>query len=308
MLEIKGLVKQYGNFTAVDHLDLSVAEGAVFGFVGPNGAGKTTTMRIMAGLLGATSGSVQIDGIDVIQNPLLLREKIGYMPDFFGVYDNLKVSEYMDFYAGAYEIPYRSREAIINPLLDLVNLADKKDAYVDVLSRGMKQRLCLARSLVHDPKLLILDEPASGLDPRARIEMKEALKQLQHLNKTILISSHILPELAQMCTQVGIMDSGKLLVQGSVGDIMQRLSQKRVISVRSNGDVGKITYVLQEHPLVRSIVQNQGDLEFDFEGTDADLAEILKSLVMKGVPIIHFKEKEGDLEDVFMQVTGGDLL
>lgn len=308
MLEIKGLVKQYGDFTAVDHLDLTVAEGEVFGFVGPNGAGKTTTMRIMAGLLGATSGSVHIDGIDVIQNPLLLREKIGYMPDFFGVYDNLKVSEYMDFYAGAYQIPYREREAIINPLLDLVNLADKKDEYVDVLSRGMKQRLCLARSLVHDPKLLILDEPASGLDPRARVEMKEALKQLQTLGKTILISSHILPELAQMCTQVGIMDSGKLLVQGSVNDIMARLSQKRVVSVKTTGDLGKIVYVLQENPLVRSIVQHQGDLEFDFEGTDEDLAEILRGLVMKGIPITHFKEKEGDLEDVFMEVTGGVAL
>lgn len=308
MLEIKDLVKQYGDFTAVDHLDLTVAEGEVFGFVGPNGAGKTTTMRIMAGLLGATSGSVHIDGIDVIHNPLLLREKIGYMPDFFGVYDNLKVSEYMDFYAGAYQIPYREREAIINPLLDLVNLADKKDEYVDVLSRGMKQRLCLARSLVHDPKLLILDEPASGLDPRARVEMKEALKQLQTLGKTILISSHILPELAQMCTQVGIMDSGKLLVQGSVNDIMARLSQKRVVSVKTTGDLGKIVYVLQENPLVRSIVQHQGDLEFDFEGTDEDLAEILRGLVMKGIPITQFKEKEGDLEDVFMEVTGGVAL
>ncbi|WP_317855525.1 ABC transporter ATP-binding protein [Chakrabartyella piscis] len=308
MLEIKGLVKQYGKFTAVDHLDLSVEEGNIFGFVGPNGAGKTTTMRIMAGLLTATSGSVLIDGVDATKNPLLLREKIGYMPDFFGVYDNLKVSEYMDFYAGAYEIPYGQRDGIINPLLDLVNLSDKKDVYVDTLSRGMKQRLCLARSLVHDPKLLILDEPASGLDPRARIEMKDALKQLQTLNKTILISSHILPELAEMCTQVGIMEKGKLLIQGSVGDIMQRLTQKRVVSVRTTGDVAKITYVLKENPLVRSIVQHQSDLEFDFDGTDADLADILKSLVMKGIPVTQFKEKEGNLEEIFMQVTGGAAL
>ena len=210
MLEIKNLVKKYGKFTAVNDLNLTVPESSIFGFVGPNGAGKTTTMKIMSGLLKATSGNVMIDGIDVTKKPRALKENIGYMPDFFGVYDDLKVMEYMDFYAGTYYIPYEQREELINNLLEIVDLSHKKEDYVDGLSRGMKQRLCLARSLIHDPKLLILDEPASGLDPRARVEMKEVLKQLQTMGKTIIISSHILPELAEMCTEVGIIDQGHI--------------------------------------------------------------------------------------------------
>ena len=232
MLEIKHLVKKYGKFTAVDDLNLSIPESSIFGFVGPNGAGKTTTMKIMSGLLKATSGSVMIDDVDVTKNPKALKERIGYMPDFFGVYDDLKVSEYMDFYAGTYYIPYEQREALIDNLLEIVDLSHKKDSYVDNLSRGMKQRLCLARSLIHDPKVLILDEPASGLDPRARVEMKEVLKQLQTMGKTIMISSHILPELAEMCTEVGIIDKGHIVVQGSVQEIMKQMTKTRRIQIR----------------------------------------------------------------------------
>ena len=195
-LTVDHLVKRFGNFTAVDELCMEIPAGSVFGFVGPNGAGKTTTMKIMAGLLAADGGSILLDGQDALKSRKLLREKMGYMPDFFGVYDNLRVSEYMDFYAGTYYIPYADRPALIDGLLELVDLSHKKDAYVDSLSRGMKQRLCLARSLIHDPDILILDEPASGLDPRARMEMKEILKQLGSLGKTVIISSHILPELA----------------------------------------------------------------------------------------------------------------
>lgn len=312
MLEINGLVKKYGNFTAVDQLQLSVKKGSVFGFVGPNGAGKTTTMRIMAGLLQATSGSVKIDGVEVTTNPRALREKIGYMPDFFGVYDNLKVSEYMDFYAGAYGIAYKERNAIIDNLLEVVALSDKKDCYVDFLSRGMKQRLCLARSLVHDPDLLILDEPASGLDPRARVELKEVLKKLQQMGKTIMISSHILPELAEICTDIGIIDRGRLATQGTVQEIMQRLTKKRVVSVGlADGAVGTLPIMAES---LAGIVQIQavshGDrqLEFDFDGSDEELAKILKHLVLADFPIVHFKEKEGNLEEVFMQVIGGATL
>lgn len=306
MLEIKDLVKRYGKFTAVDHLSLSVPEGTIYGFVGPNGAGKTTTMRIMAGLLTATEGSVLMDGIDATKNPKALRERIGYMPDFFGVYDNLKVTEYMDFYAGTYGIPYKERGGMIDNLLEIVDLTHKKEFYVDSLSRGMKQRLCLARSLIHDPSLLILDEPASGLDPRARVEMKEILKQLQSMGKTIVISSHILPELAEMCTQVGIIDHGRLAAAGSVQEIMHRLTQKRVIYVRPTAEMEKMLRILEEQPSVQGLVENTLDAEFDFDGTDEELAGILKRLVLADVPVVAFREKEGNLEEVFMRVTGGE--
>lgn len=308
MLEIKDLVKNYGKFTAVDRLTLSVGKGAICGFVGPNGAGKTTTMRIMSGLLNATSGNVIIDGVDVTKNPRALREKIGYMPDFFGVYDNLKVTEYMDFYAGAYGIAYKDRAPIIDNLLEIVDLSHKKDSYVDSLSRGMKQRLCLARSLVHDPELLILDEPASGLDPRARVEMKEVLKQLQEMGKTIIISSHILPELAEMCTEVCIINHGKLAAQGSVQEIMQKLSQKRIIHIEPLREMERMIQILNEQPMIRSIVENTKDVELDFTGTNEELSDVLKQLILADIPLLSFKEKEGNLEEVFMQVTGGESI
>ena len=298
MLEIKHLFKRYGKFTAVDDLNLTVPDSSIFGFVGPNGAGKTTTMKIMSGLLKATSGSVIIDDIDVTKSPKALRENIGYMPDFFGVYDDLKVSEYMDFYAGTYYIAYEQRPAMIDNLLEIVDLSHKKEAYVDSLSRGMKQRLCLARSLIHDPKLLILDEPASGLDPRARVEMKEILKQLQTMGKTIIISSHILPELAEMCTEVGIIDKGHLVVQGSVQEIMKQ--------IRPLQEMQKLVRLLQEQPAVEDFIENTFDVEFSFQGTDQDLAMLLRQAVLAEIPIASFKEKEGNLEEIFMQVTGGE--
>ena len=305
MLEIRDLVKQYGRFLAVDHLNLQIPKGSVYGFVGPNGAGKTTTMRIMAGLLAATSGCILLDNMDMIQQPRLLCSKIGYMPDFFGVYDNLKVTEYMDFYAGTYEIPYRERGEIIDNLLELVDLSHKKNDYVDVLSRGMKQRLCLARSLIHDPELLILDEPASGLDPRARVEMKEILKQLQTMGKTVVISSHILPELAEMCTELAIINHGKLAAQGTVHDIMKQLQQKRIIRIKPLGAVEQTVAVLRELPAVGEIYENIQDIEFEFTDTEEVLSDILKKLIEAGIPIISFGEKEGNLEEIFMQVTGG---
>ena len=223
MPEILELNKKYGKVTALDSLSMNITENSIFGFVGPNGAGKTTTMKIMAGLLKADSGGIYINGEDILKNPKSIRDKIGYMPDFFGVYDDLKVSEYMDFYAGTYYIPYAERGTLIDNLLEVVDLTDKKDTYVDSLSRGMKQRLCLARSLIHDPDLIILDEPASGLDPRARVEMKEILKELREMGKTIIVSSHILPELAEMCSEIGIIDHGKLVTQGTVNEIMNRI-------------------------------------------------------------------------------------
>lgn len=307
MLEIVNLVKTYGKFTAVNQLSLKVSEGSIFGFVGPNGAGKTTTMKIMSGLLKATTGNVFINGIDIMSNQKLLRERIGYMPDFFGVYDNLKVREYMDFYAGAYYIPYSDRPEIINNLLEIVDLTDKKDAYVDSLSRGMKQRLCLARSLVHDPEILILDEPASGLDPRARVEMKEVLKQLKAMGKTIIISSHILPELAEMCSEIGIIDKGRLAAQGTVNEIMKLLSQKRTIYIRPLENMEGLLKLLKEQPNVKDVSENVEDAEFSFDGEDKELSNLLTSIINTGIPILGFKEKEGNLEEIFMQVTGGGI-
>ncbi len=305
MLQIIDLVKRYGKFTAVDSLNLTIEDGCIFGFVGPNGAGKTTTMKIMSGLLSATSGQVIINDVDVTQSPRKLREQIGYMPDFFGVYDNLKVDEYMDFYAGTYQIAVRERKNIIDNLLDIVDLTAKKDSYVDSLSRGMKQRLCLARSLIHDPKLLILDEPASGLDPRARVEMKEILKQLKNLGKTIIISSHILPELAEICTAIGIIDKGKIVTSGTVSEILKRLSQNRIIYIKAIDNQDQLVMLLKEKHFISDIVENIEHIEFAFDGTDSELSSLLKEIIIKEIPIVAFKEKEGNLEEIFMTVTNG---
>lgn len=306
MPEILELHKNYGKFTALDSLSMNISENSIFGFVGPNGAGKTTTMKIMAGLLKADSGSIYINGEDILKTPKRIRDKIGYMPDFFGVYDDLKVSEYMDFYAGTYYIPYAERGALIDNLLEIVDLSDKKDTYVDSLSRGMKQRLCLARSLIHDPDLIILDEPASGLDPRARVEIKEVLKQLREMGKTIVISSHILPELAEMCSEIGIIDKGKLVTQGTVNEIMSKLHKKRVVKVKLNSAKEVLIKLLKEQSCIKEITENADNVEFAFEGKDNDLTDILRNIVMNGIPAYSFSENEGNLEEIFMTVTGGE--
>ncbi len=305
MIEVKGLVKCYGQFMAVDNLSFQIPTGCVFGFVGPNGAGKTTTMRIMAGLLRQTAGEVLYDGREMTSDRKFLKETVGYMPDFFGVYDNLKVKEYMDFFAGTYFIPVGERKALIDNLLQLVDLEEKKDFYVDALSRGMKQRLCLARSLIHDPELLILDEPASGLDPRARVEMKEILKTLGDMGKTILISSHILPELSEMCTQIGIIDKGRMQIQGSVADIMRQLTKKRVFHVKVLDETDVAAARAREFASVKHVIEAEREIQFDFDGTEQERAAILASMVRAGVPVIDFREQEGNLEEIFMTITGG---
>lgn len=303
MLEIKNLVKRYNKFIAVNNLNLSIEDKSLFGFIGPNGAGKTTTMKIIVGLLKATSGSVIINDIDVLANPNKLKEKVGYVPDFFGVYDNLKVDEYMDFYAGTYYIPYKDRKQIIDNLLDIVNLTDKKDSYVDLLSRGMKQRLCLARSLIHNPEILVLDEPASGLDPRARVDIKEVLKQLREMGKTIMISSHILSELSEMCTSIGIIDKGQIIVSGTVNDIMKKLTCQKIISIKLLDKIDNLMTLLLENPQVSNISQGTDTIEFSFDGEDIDTSRLLSEIVRNDIPLISFKEKEGNLEEIFMQVT-----
>ena len=306
MLRINGLIKRYGKFTAVDSLELHVPQGEIFGFVGPNGAGKTTTMKIICGLMAADAGEVHVDGIDAIKNGRKAKEVIGYMPDFFGVYDDLKVTEYLDFYASIYNINANDRKKLCDDLLELVDLNDKREAYVDSLSRGMKQRLCLARSLVHNPKILVLDEPASGMDPRARVEMKEILRTLKDLGKTILISSHILPELAELCTSVGIIDRGKIVISGTVSEIMQQVYSKKFIKITLAGKMEEAQKIMLEFPSVTSTRDGEGFIEAGFEGNDDEMSMLLKELVMRDIPVISFAQQDGNLEDVFMRVTKGE--
>ncbi len=305
MIEIKNLMKRYGNFLAVNDLNLTIPTGEIFGFVGPNGAGKTTTMKIMAGLLSSSGGQVIVDGFNILSDMRGMKDKIGYMPDFFGVYDNLKVDEYLDFYGSAYYIEAEKRKKTADNLLELVGLESKRDAYVDTLSRGMKQRLCLARSLIHDPQLLILDEPASGLDPRARHEMKEILKLLKTLNKTIIISSHILTELAELCTSVGIISSGSIVASGSIRDIMEQLSMSRQIVIRFLGASETLIKLISQQPLVEGINEGVDTVSFEYRGGDEGLILIIKELVNNDIPIVSFSEKEGNLEELFMHLTGG---
>ncbi|SLL36411.1 ABC-type multidrug transport system, ATPase component [Mycobacteroides abscessus subsp. abscessus] len=304
MIEIKGLSKKYGKFTALEPLDLQIDKGCVFGFVGQNGAGKSTTFSILATLLAPTSGTATINGADIIKQPKEVRKQLGYMPDFFGVYDQLKAEEYLDFYGASYGIPARQREKLIPQLLELVNLSHKRKDYVDLLSRGMKQRLCLARSLIHDPSVLILDEPASGLDPRARIEMREILKELKSMGKTILISSHILSELAEMCDVIGILDQGKLVAQGTVSAIQQQLQSEKIISVKTF-DVPKTVAFLEENPRITKleVLEDAKTIQFLFKGADEEQVALLKTAILKEIPIISLSEMESNLEDVFMEIT-----
>ena len=305
MLLIENLCKQYGKLTAVDKLSLQVDTGAIFGLVGPNGAGKTTTMKILAALLTPTSGKARIAGEDVSANPARIRQLVGYMPDFFGVYDDLKVDEYLDFYAASYGIPVRERRMIIGDLLELVDLSHKHQAYVDSLSRGMKQRLCLARSLVHDPALLILDEPASGLDPRARVEMRELLKELKSMGKTIIISSHILPELAELCTHIAIMEAGRLVVSGTNQEIVEHTRTGRTLQIRVMDQGDAAALILQEELGLTEISFINNSLELPFNGSNEELNHILTRMVKSGIPVVSFSEGKNNLEDIFMQVTKG---
>ncbi len=303
MVTVKNLKKRYGKFSALQGMNLDIKEGELYGFVGPNGAGKTTTMRIMAGLLRADEGIVEIDGVDALREPKKIKQKIGYMPDFFGVYDNLKVSEYMEFFASMYGMVGKDAKKTYEKQLDLVNLSDKADCYVDVLSRGQKQRLCLARCLLCDPKLLILDEPASGLDPRARFEMKEVLCNLSQNGNTILISSHILPELAQMCTNIGIVESGKMVLSGTVDEIMSKFNSSNPIVMEIVEGQEKIIAFLKQEKKIETISTNGSRVYVGFKGNRLDEANLLQRILGQGVLISSFGRAEGNLESLFMEIT-----
>jgi len=303
MLDIHDLYKHYGKFTALNGLNLELKKGELFGFVGPNGAGKTTTMKIVSGLLNADSGEVFVDGINIRKDMKKLKEKIGYMPDFFGVYDNLKVVEYMEFYASIYGIEGKAAKKLIFELLELVNLLDSAENYVDGLSRGMKQRLCLARCLIHDPELLILDEPASGLDPRARFEMKEILRNLNHKGKTIIISSHILPELSQMCSTIGIIQKGTMVLKGTVEEIMQQMNVSNPLMIQVVEGQDKMISLLKGNVFVENIAIKGSNYSIGFKGNKAEEANLLHSLIQSDIKISSFFRQEGTLESLFIQIT-----
>ena len=309
MLKIDHLTKNYGSFPALRDLSLEIPAGALHGFVGPNGAGKTTTMRILSTLMKPTSGTAYVDGTDVVKDGQKARKLVGYMPDFFGVYDSLKCWEYLDFYARCYRIGQTERKRMIRQLLELVQLQDKENEYVEALSRGMKQRLCLARSLIHDPKLLILDEPASGMDPRARAEMKGILRTLREIGKTVLISSHILPELAEMCDSLTILDHGQLVFSGSVEELSDRMNGNAPLDIRLTEGCGEenveaAVRCLKELPAVTEITQEEPFLLKVRLAEGADVCpDVLRQLVMQGVPVCDFHRAPMNLEKVFMEVT-----
>ena len=307
MITAENLTKVYGKRTALDQVSFEVPEGEIFGFVGPNGAGKTTTLRILAALLEPTSGRASVGGADVVKHPDKVHSRIGYMPDFFGVYDQLTVAEYLDFYAACYRQPKQRRAKIVHDLLDLIGLSERRDQAVDTLSRGLKQRLCLARALVHDPVVLILDEPASGLDPRARVEMREILKELRRMGKTIMISSHILPELTELCTMIGIIDHGCMRATGTVRDVIQQLSADRRVRITVVGDKEAALVILKSLASVRQVEIANGTIEATYEGDDSTAAEILQALTAGGIKVSAFNQVDGGLEEAFMRATSEEV-
>jgi ABC-2 type transport system ATP-binding protein len=314
VVETRGLVKRYDDEVAVAGIDLLVGPGEIFGLVGPNGAGKTTTMRILATLLAPTAGEAYVTGIPVTAHPIEVRRRIGYMPDFYGVYDDLRVWEYLDFFGRCYGIPAARRARMIDELLEIVGLVEKREAYVESLSRGMRQRLCLAHTLVHDPALLILDEPASGLDPRARVEMREILRELRGMGKTILVSSHILPELGELCTGVAIIDRGRVLRSGTIGDIERSLRASAVLRIDLLGEADAVAAAeawLRNDPHVGDVLPAEGggteevaSLEVSYDGPPDAQAELLRTMIDAGHRVVGFRQATTDLEEIFLKVTG----
>ncbi len=312
IIETKDLVKRYGDFTAVNNLSLEVPAGSIYGFVGPNGAGKTTTMRVLTTLTRPTAGKAWVAGYSVTEEPRLVRRSIGYMPDEFGVYDDMRVWEYLDFFAACYDIPEIERRRLIDDLLELVELTHRREDMVDKLSRGMKQRLSLARTLAHDPLVLILDEPASGLDPRARVEIRELLVELARMGKSIFFSSHILADVSEICTHIGIVEAGEMVIQGSMEEMRAQLTPHREIivtirdaeaaeSVKSlmTGVADVIDVTILEPKNGRSRVQ------IDYSGDDDGVAAINQKLNTAGILVLGFHEETRDLESMFMNVTKG---
>ena len=309
MIKVQNVSKRYRNVNALSELSLEIPQGSIYGLIGPNGAGKTTLLRILAALISPTTGQVWLDGEEVSQSPTTIQRRVGYMPDFFGVYPDLTSIEYLAFYAGIHGIPRKKRARIITDLLELVDLSSKRDALVETLSRGMKQRLCLARALVHDPDILLLDEPASGLDPRARVELRELLRTLQGMGKTVIISSHILLELAEMCTDVAIIQGGRLVIAGDVDKVTRSLDGARQLEIRVMDRCAEAVEMLKEMSGISNVtsgINGESNLiQTDFTGDDAALHRMLVELVTHDIPVVSFAPRSsgGRLEEVFMHIT-----
>ncbi len=302
MIRARGLVKRYGHTWALDGLDLDVPAGAIFGLIGQNGAGKTTTIRALATLLVPDEGEIEIAGTDAIGSPEEVRRLVGYMPDFFGVYDDLKVGEYLEFYAALYGLKAAEAHALRDSLLELVDLGHKRDEYVEGLSRGMQQRLCLARALIHDPQVLLLDEPASGLDPIARVEMREVLMELGQMGKTVLISSHILSELADLCTHVGMMDDGEMIRQGTVSEVLWAAERPGFL-LKVLRDPEEAVRVLETLPSVGAISASADGIRFHCDGGSEASAGVLTALVAAGIPVSQISEIQTSLESKFLELA-----
>ncbi|MFW6162757.1 MAG: ABC transporter ATP-binding protein [Planctomycetota bacterium] len=304
-VEVKGLRVSYGKTLAVRGLSFEIPEGEVFGFIGPNGAGKTTTIKVLATLLRPDAGAVRIRDINVVRRPHKVRPIIGYMPDFFGVYDDLTVNEYLHFFAAAYRLGPKKRRAVVGDVLELTDLGDKRDTQVEALSRGMKQRLGLARVLLHDPALLLLDEPASGLDPRARIEIRELLRELKKMGKTILISSHILHELSQMCTRIGIVETGRMVAQGSLADIYRQLGLLRAVHVRLANDSDDLLERIARIPGVEDVQRDIDRISLRVRQDQVAVEDVLAEMVAAGARVRMFQPEAMDMETAFMKLTEG---
>jgi len=305
MIKTDNLTKVYGELYALKGLNLELNQGDLFGYIGPNGSGKTTTMRILATLLQPTWGEAYVCGYSIYTHPKEIRRLIGFMPDFFGVYDDMKVIEYLEFFAAAYRIRGAQRRKTCDRVLELVELGYKRDAFVTSLSRGMTQRLGLARVLLHDPQVLLLDEPASGLDPRARIEIRTLLKELRKLGKTILVSSHILPELADICNKVGIIERGELLISADVSEVMRRVRQQPVLQVGVAENAAAAADLLQQQPGVEKVETRDGRLVVTLAQGVTDYSGLPTALVQAGYRLTLFKEEEINLETAFMALTKG---
>ena len=306
MLEVQGMRKLYGDLVAVKGIEFVLEPGDIFGFIGSNGAGKTTTIKMLATLLEPTRGTATLNGYDVVLEPMQIKRMIGYMPDFFGLYDDVKVWEYLDFFATIYEVPVKQRNSVIDNVLELTDLTVKKDSFVATLSRGMQQRLCLAKCLVHDPDLLLLDEPASGLDPRARADLKELIAELGRMGKIVIVSSHILPELADFCNMVGIIEKGELMAFGPVSEVVKTIQAHKVIEVRLIEGAAEVSMFIHGKPhVLNTHMMGSTTVKVEFDGSDDEQAELLKELIDRGYKVTEFREESADLEDVFLKVTTG---